>query len=186
MGGVPGSSPPGGLRPRRLRRAPVRLLSRSSAGHPGPRRLGPRPGRRRSNHSFGGVYFGGTARGRAVDSIVRAGVPGRRGSVLHWSRCKLHARAEWRELTQRSIINQRREIQLEKRRFLGRRPEFLAVCRVIVFFRGSVLAVAPWLGILCIFSRLRCAVVGDSFGTPVLAPGESARRGRDRAAPRFR
>ena len=159
-GGVPGSSPPGGLRPRRLRRAPVRPLSRSSAGHPGPRRLGPRPGRRRSSHSFGGVYFGGTARGRAVESIVRAGVPGRRGSVLHWTGCKLHARAEWRESTQRSIINQRPEIRLETRRFLGRRPEFLAVCRVIVFFRGSVLVqgvrgihpVAPWSGDSLYFS----------------------------------
>jgi len=42
------------------------------------------------------------------------------------------------------LFFQRPEIRLETRRLLGRRPEFLAVCRVIVFFRAEATS-RPWL-----------------------------------------
>ena len=38
---------------------------------------------------------------------------------------------------ERAFFLQRPEIRLETRRFLGRRPEFLAVCRVVVFLALS-------------------------------------------------
>ena len=44
----------------------------------------------------------------------------------------MHDDAELLEQVTQDITLQRPEIRLETRRFLGRRPEFLAVCRVVV------------------------------------------------------
>src|SRR5208337_5622582 len=48
------------------------------------------------------------------------------------------------------LLKQRPEIQLETRRFLGRRPEFLAVCRVVVSLHcllcGKVIGGMRWGG----------------------------------------